>query len=169
MDKPLVRSTVADIQTIETRGPWTTKSNGELMVIFAFNYTDLQKFFSYDEDELKRVSEDIRGFRSYTVRNLPKLEIGGGEFHRIRQELVFALEGSVDWSCQDVYGQSKEFVITSEIGVLVPPFILHTYQVRKENSGLLVIANTLFNPDDHRTHDTYGPNEFLELEKQYQK
>ena len=168
MDKSLVRSTVADIQTIESRGPWTTKSNGELMVLFALNYVDLQKFFSYDEDELKRIPEDLRGFRIYTVRNLPKPEIGGGEFHRIRQELVFGLEGSVNWSCQDVYGQSREFVITPEIGVWVPPFILHTYQVREKNSGLLVIANTLYNHDDSRTHDTYGLNKFRELKKQYQ-
>lgn len=119
----------------------------------------------HNREELNKIPEDIRGLRSYSVRGLPKDKIGGTEFHRIREELVFGLEGRVLWKCEDIYGGRREFELSSQKGVWVPPFVLHTYHTLEENSGLLVLANTLFNPDDPRTHDTYSREEFRKLQK----
>lgn len=159
---------VNEVQVINARGPWETKSGGKLTVVSAFSQIDLSKFFAYNNvDELNRIPEDIRGLRIYTVRDLPKGQIGGTEFHRIREEAIFGLEGSVKWECEDVFGNKKVLTISTDVGIWMSPFILHTYEVMDEGSGLLVIANTLFNPEDPRTHDTYSAEEFHELQGQY--
>ncbi|MDA2935765.1 WxcM-like domain-containing protein [Patescibacteria group bacterium AH-259-L05] len=168
MEKPSKDpAAVDDVKVIKARGPWKTKSNGELMVLYALAYVDIDAYFEYDDKELARIPGDIRGLRSYTVRNLSEGELGGNEFHRIRKEMVFVLEGSVRWGCVDLFGGGAEFIITPENGVFVPSFILHTYEVLEEGSGLLVIANTLFDSEDPRTHDTYSLEKFHELQKQY--
>jgi len=159
---------VSDIRILNANGPWKTKSNGLLMVSLAVSLETIQrKFFHYNETELKKIPEDIRGFRIYTVRNLPKGQIGGTEFQRIREEIVFRLEGRVKWICEDLFGEKAEFVLTPEIGLWMPPFILHTYEATYENSGLLVLANTLFRPENSRTHDTYSMDIFKELQKNF--
>jgi hypothetical protein len=45
------------------------------------------------------------------------------------------------------------------------PFILHAYEVLEEGSNLLIVANTLFNPNNSKTHDTYSIKEFRELQE----
>ncbi len=159
--------TVDQIQVIEARGPWTTKSGGQLNVVMAMDFGKVQdQYLHYEDNELARVPEDIRGLRIYTVRDLPKGSIGGTEWHRIREEMVFGLEGSVHWECEDVFGEKREFTLSAVLGVWMPPFILHTYQAREEGSGLLVFANTLFIPNNPRTHDTYSTEAFRELQVQ---
>lgn len=158
--------TVDKVELLAVRGPWKTKSGGILSVLFAFPPDILKRFFRYDEEELKQIPEDIRGLRSYTVRNLPKGKIGGKEFHRIREEIVFGLEGSVRWKCEDLFGGMREFTVTSNNGIWMPPGILHTYHVLRNKSGLLIVANTLFNPENLGTHDTYFLKEFERLKKE---
>ena len=51
----------------------------------------------------------------------------------------------------------------------MPPYILHSYMVLEEGSGLLVLANTLFNPEVKETHDTYSMQAFRELQLSYAK
>ena len=159
---------VNDVQIIETRGPWNTKSGGKLNVVFAMPLATVQdRYLHYETTELDRVPSDIRGLRVYTVRDLPNGKIGGIEWHRVREEMVFALEGSVHWMCEDLFGGKRDFVLTTGVGVWMPPFILHAYEVKEESSGLFVIANTLFVPDDPRTHDTYSMETFRELQTEY--
>lgn len=169
MERPdCVVPIVEDIQRIETRGPWDTKSGGRLDVIFAMSLATVQeKYLRYEDAEIKRVPKDIRGLRVYTVRDLPKGKIGGTEFQRIREEMIFVLEGSVLWTCEDLFGDQKNFVLNNCVGVWMPPFILHTYEALEEKSGLLVIANTLYDPDDSGTYDTYTTEEFRELQKEF--
>ena len=69
------------------------------------------------------------------------------------------------WECEDIYRNKTEFILTQENGIWMPPFILHTYEVLENNSGLFVVANTLFVPDDPRTHDTFSADKFRELQK----
>ena len=168
MDKPIHRpATIAAVETLVARGPWATKSAAELMVLCAVPRFPLDRFFAYDKEELERIPEDIRGLRIYTVRGLPRGKIGGTEFHRIRQEIVFGLEGAVRWTVTDLFGRRKELTLTPKSGVRTPPFILHRYEALEEGSGLLVVANTLFNPEDSRTHDSYPEAEFRKLQETY--
>ena len=46
---------IKDIQKIKTKGPWKTKSDGDLMIAFALSLkNDLQKFFKYDTREIQQ-------------------------------------------------------------------------------------------------------------------
>jgi len=160
---------IKDVQEIETRGPWRTKSEGNLMVLFSFPYEiDMKRFLRWDDKELKNIP-DIRGLRYYSVRSLPKGQVGGGEFHRIRQEIVFATEGSVQWECEDLSGKKKITILAPQNGIWLSPFILHSYKVLEEGTGLAVIANTTFDPENTKTHDTFSLSEFQKLQKEHQK
>ncbi|MDP3771694.1 MAG: hypothetical protein Q8R16_05320 [bacterium] len=156
--------TVADIETFSVRGPWPTKSGGALDVLCAFPIGEVQQYFTYDDAELARVPSDLRGLRLYHVRDLPEGRVGGTEFHRVRVEIVIGLTGAERWECEDLHGDIRHFELTPETGARVPPFLLHTYRVRAPGSGHLVITNTLFDPDDPRTHDTYSLATFRELQ-----
>lgn len=163
-------ATVDDIKLMRSRGPWTTKSGGKLDVLFAIPRTTLEaRYLHYEETELADIPDDIRGLRVYMVRDLPKESIGGTEWHRVREEMVFASHGSVEWICEDLFGGKKDFQLTPTVGVWMPPCILHTYIVMEAGSELLVIANTLFTPEDPRTHDTYSLETFRALQEEYSK
>jgi dTDP-4-dehydrorhamnose 3,5-epimerase-like enzyme len=159
---------IDEIVTLPGKGPWNSKSGGQLNVLFGLPLADIEgRFFSYRDEELKQLSQDVRGLRSYSVSNIPKGTIGANEWHRLRNELVFAIEGTVVWMCEDVWGNKKSITLDGGTGVWVPPFILHSYQAQTQNSRLLVIANTLFMPDDPQTHDTYSAEDFRMLQGQY--
>jgi len=156
--------TVDTVVEFHARGPWKTKSGGELSVAFALPIEIIMShYFNYVANELARVPEDIRGLRMYISRGFKKGSIGGTEFHRVREEFVFGLEGRLRWWCDDVYGNRKEWILKPGFGLWMHPYILHSYEVLEENSGLIVIANTLFNPENPATHDTYSQEEFSEL------
>lgn len=158
----MILPAVHDIKVWDVRGPWKTKSSGNLMVGMAIPSVDLKsRFFKYSQKELQMVSQDIRGLRIYTVRQLPKDAEGGGEFHRIREEIVIGLDGKILWECWDLEGRTSKIDITPEIGLWMPLFILHRYRVLEDNSGLMVVCNTLFNPEDPKTHDTYPEKDFM--------
>jgi len=158
---------IDDVKIFKTRGPWQTKSGGQLNVKFAIPFNELQeKYLHYEKNELDKIPAEMRGLRLYTVNGLAQGKIGGGEFHRIREEMVFGVSGRVSWTCEDILGNTKTFVIDQEFGIWMPPFILHTYEVLENQSQFLVVANTLFNPDDPNTHDTYSREEFEALKSQ---
>lgn len=160
-------SKIKDITLLPNKGPWPTKSNGQLNVLFNIDLSTLnKKFLNYESSELDKIKLDIRGLRSYRVEGLRNGSIGANEFHRIRNELMFVVSGSVKWTCEDVYGDIKEFIINQFTGLWVPPFILHTYEALEDDTELLVIANTLFFPDDPTTHDSFGRAAFKKLQKQ---
>jgi hypothetical protein len=138
-----------------------------LLVPFAMDWESLRaEFFAYEEysQDLSAIPQDIRGLRIYTVGNLPYGRIGGTEWHRIRSEFVHVIVGSVQWTCEDVYGGILEFHLTPQTGLLMPPYILHTYEVLEEGTMLVVVANTLFFPDDPATHDSYPREAFNPLQ-----
>lgn len=161
--------TVSDIRVFEAGGPWKTKSGGNFAIQFGAPGISLQmitEYFQYKVEDIPR-QKDVKGFRIYTVRDLPAGTIGGIEWHRVRQEMVFALDGRVEWVCEDVFGNSREFVLNGKTGIWMPPFILHTYKAQVPESGLLVIANTLFYPEDTATHDTYSTEVFRVLQSEH--
>ena len=66
-DKPTYAvSTIGDIKELPKKGPWPTKSNGQLNVLFGIDFINItEKYFHYEESELSKISNDIRGLRSY--------------------------------------------------------------------------------------------------------
>ena len=160
--------TVEDVQQTTVQGPWKTKSDADLSVLFKFPYQFLESFLRYEPTELSHLPRefDIRGLRGYLVRDIPLGKIGGMEFHRIRNELIVGLEGRVVVECEDVYSGRKRLELDRQTGVYIPPFIIHTYHAIEQGS-LFVLANTLFNPADERTHATYSQKVFRELQSRY--
>ncbi len=155
---------VSTIKTFPAAGPWKSKSGGNLSVLCKLPIDVMNDcFFNYNPSDLAEVPGDLRGFRTYTVRGMPKGGVGGTEFHVIRQEIVLGLEGSCLWTCEDLYGEKREFVVNPSAGIWVPPYTMHTVNVLEENTGFLIIANTLFNPDDQLTHDSYPREVFEDL------
>ncbi len=136
------------------------------LLLFTSTHDSLVKFLRYDEDELRLLQRDIKGLRSYPVRDLQEGSKGGMKFHRIRKELIFSLDGVFNIKCEDVYGNKRDFRLDSHAGIYIPPFVLHTYKTI-EDGELLVIANTLFNPSDLRTQDSYSQKMFRKLQEQY--
>jgi dTDP-4-dehydrorhamnose 3,5-epimerase-like enzyme len=169
MEKPTFQvPKVNNVKVIENKGPWDTKSGGKLNVLFGIDFNTLNEgYFSYEKSELDKIPQDIRGFRSYSVSDLKIGKVGANEWHRIRNELVFAIEGSVEWTCEDVYGNQASFILDDKQGVWTPPFILHTYKTLEDKNGILVIANTLFDPDNNNTHDSYSIEDFRKFQSLY--
>lgn len=161
-----MKTSIGDVTTLNIKGPWRTKSNGKLRVLQALVPEMMRKFLHHRKGGRYVFGGfDIRGFRIYFITGLAKGVVGGGEFHKVRQEMVFCLTGKVTWLCEDTTGTKKEFMLSpSSSGVWMPPGILHTYEVEKGKVSLLVLANTLFDPDDPRTHDTYPEAQFRKFQ-----
>lgn len=158
---------VDDIEELAVTGPWRSKSGGELSVPFALSHARAMKLFSYDDAELARISRDIRGLRLFTLENVPIGGVGGGEFHRIRSEVAFTVKGCMRWVCEDLHGGRRVLTTARSASLYLPPFILHTMEAIEHGSAMVVIANTLYDPDDARTHDTYPATEFRTLQEHY--
>ncbi|HTH72330.1 MAG TPA: hypothetical protein VL737_03120 [Candidatus Pristimantibacillus sp.] len=165
-------TSVDDIQVIdnsrfmEVGGRWRAKSGGFLTVQFALPKEVIGALLDYDNPAFDQVEEesgvDIRGLRSYQVEGIPQGSIGGQEWHRARTEYVTALAGSALWQCVDPSGREREFVLDGRTAVLQPPGILHTYEALEDDTRLEVVCNTLFIPDNKKTHDTFPAAEFAQ-------
>jgi hypothetical protein len=158
--------TIEQIVSHRETGPWTTKSNAQLTVQMKMPVGD---YLSYDKDELARIPEDIRGIRIYSVLGMPEGSVGGKEFHRVRQEIIMVRAGTLKCVCEDLLGNKRVCLLGPGNGVQLTPFILHTLISVENGTDLLVLANTLFNPDDPRTHDTYSAEEFERLKGEVRK
>lgn len=159
--KTFDRYTVDDIKVVEARGPWESKSGGALNVSFALGSLELAAFLDVDNPEFTKVEAatgiDIRGLRSYRITDIPEGSIGGQEYHRARTEYVQVLAGRALWLCSDNQGNEREYELDGRTGVITPPGITHSYEALEEGTGLEVVCNTLFIPEDPRTHDTFRP------------
>lgn len=155
------RAVVADIQILPTRGPWNTKSDGLLTVLFHIPYADiLERFFAYNPNELNEIPQDIRGLRSYHVSQLKKGAIGANEWHKVRHEIIFTPKGSIRLDCRDLSGDEVSITVDSSRCAWLPPYIMHTYTALENKTEIIVIANTLFDPSDPSTQDTYSADSF---------
>ena len=159
--------TVDDIEVLPAAGPWRSKSGGKLSVPFALPYARAMQLFSYNEAELDRIPRDIRGLRMFALEDIPVGGVGGGEFHRIRSEIAITVRGRLRWVCEDLYGGRRVLTPEKNASLRLPPFILHTMEAMEDGSAAVMIANTLFDPDDVRTHDTYPATEFRTLQEHY--
>src|SRR5690606_23717408 len=89
--------------------------------------------------------------------------VGANEWHRIRAEIAIVTKGSVAWTNSDIENHTSTLILNRRQSILIPPFILHTYKVLEDDAELLILANTLFNPEDPATHDTYSKDQFYKL------
>lgn len=153
------------------RGPFKTKAGGSLNVAFAVSFDDVMNFLSYDKEETNKIPGDVRGMRMYINHLIPLVKevVGGTEFHRVRQEIVVGIQGMVRWECEDVWNEKREFILTPGSCIIQPPFIMHTYKVLEDQSGMMILANTLFDPDADETKDTFSLEDFHKLQKRYIK
>lgn len=165
MKRPLRVHTVNEIRSIDARGPWTTKSGGELKVLFSLPAASLKDFLDFDNPVFSDFDQDIRGIRSYVVSGIAKDSVGANEVHLARTELVTALNGRASWVCCDLLGNKKSFILDGTNVLIVPSGILHTYKALEDDTRLQVIANTLFVPEDPSTHDSYPAEEFYALQR----
>ena len=85
-------------------------------------------------------------------------------FHRIRTEILLTINGKIRWTCEDLYGSKREFAPSRGKVLMIPPFILHTMEAEEPGSTLVILANTLFVPEDPSTHDTYSSEMFRRLQ-----
>jgi len=164
MEIPQKNATVDDVAILSAAGPWRTKSGGSLSVPFSMKVEEALEYVS-GHAGISDEAPDIRGLRIYMISDLENGAIGGGEFHRVRKEYAFTASGSVRWACEDLFGGTETFDVPAGHGLFIPPTIMHTYTVTSDATQLLVIANTMFNPNDLRTHDTYDREAFTELKE----
>lgn len=164
MKKPKIIRSVDEIQTIEIRGPWPSKSGGNLNVLFNLDHDQVTAFLDYDNPEFDSMPGNMRGLRSYKVENVPKGSIGAKECHLVRNELVFAAKGSFSWKCVDLHGNEKEIILDGNTAVMTPSGLLHIYEALEDDSTIQVVCNTGFVPEDPATHDSYSIDDFYELQ-----
>ncbi len=158
---------ISDVRVINSSRVWETKSKAQLRVLVREQIGWVSQVFLRIRAESWEISgQDLRGLRLYTVRRIPKDSVGGKEFHRLRWEFILALEGKIHFILEDLRKNKKEIIVTAENGVLLPPYVLHTYTALEENSGLLVLCNTDFEPENPKTHDTFSEEEFQKLQAQ---
>lgn len=170
MSKNVAYASVDSVKKIDGAGPWKTKSDGKLDMLFGLPLDAVQELmFCYNKYELNKLPSDIRGLRAYSVRDLKKNSVGAGEWHKVRSELVFALSGAAEWSCEDVYGGNKTLRLERGSGVYTPSFIFHTYKVLEDDTRLLVISNTIFDANDEATKDSYSAETFKFIQAKHSK
>jgi mannose-6-phosphate isomerase-like protein (cupin superfamily) len=160
--------TVADVLVVDGSRYWTTKSKAQLFVHLRIPHdVNVATFQAYDADELASIAnaggQDIRGIRTYAVNEIQPGQVGGTEFHRIREEIITCTAGRLRWTVNDLAGGERVFDLKPGQSVWMPPFIMHTYEALDVNTCLSVLCNTLFHPEDKRTHDTYGHDDWKRL------
>lgn len=148
-------------------GPWTTKSGGKLMAPVNLDPAEAMKFLHIPTAELEANPKLHSGLRVYFQTNLKANARGGGEFHRGRQEIIIVVTGRVLWYSEDLAGHINRKTLEPGMAILVPPYIMHSYTVLDDDTILLVIANTDFDPEGgEQGKDTYSLNDFRALQSQ---
>jgi hypothetical protein len=166
-EKPMAAPAKVDqARLLPIIGNIPTKSEALLHMFLQLPEREMAEFFSYGQDELKKLPAGRKGLRLYGVTGLKEGKIGGKEFHRVKKEFFFMVEGSMRMECEDVYGDKKEFIVDRSHGLYIPPFVMHTYTMLAPGS-FLVVANTIFDRADKRTHDLYPMEVFRELQEHY--
>lgn len=158
---------VKDALTFEAKGPWPTKADGELEVLFALPQTVAMDFLSWGDPKFNDLPGNLRGLRSYKVTDMPVGRTAGMEYHEVRREIMFGMSGRMQLQLEDVAGNIKIIELNPTVGVLIQPFILHTLKVDMNGSGFLVVCNTLFDPDDPATHDSFNMEAFRSLQEHH--
>ena len=150
-------------------GPWNTKSGGRLDVLFALDEKILNRMLQVDPHELSLAPALRLGIRAFHSSGLAAGSVGGEHFHRIKDEIIAFTKGSAEYILEDLYGGKRKLQIGDHArGLYIPPFIMHTYTII-EAAELIGVSNTLYDPDDPTTHDTFDGVAFQILQHHYVK
>ena len=160
---------VDDMREFRATGPWPSKSGGVLNVPVALPHLEAMRFFEHDPEELARIPIDIRGLRAWVVSDIPAGGISGNQFHRVRTEIAFVVKGKVSWRFEDLYGGSRVIAWSPDLALLMPPFVKHMLVAEESGSAVVTLANTLYIPDDPRTHDTYRADLFYAMRDRFRR
>jgi hypothetical protein len=188
---------VKDVIFYKSEGPYTTKTNSSLFVCFALpslntgnlefieelaipHGIDENTFLSADKNEESKLIEatkmiypefnyQISGLRGYFQLGMNG-GVAGREFHRIRKEITFLIDGKLNAKLEDVYGKKMEISLGIGDGLFIPPFIIHSFEII-EKSIMFSLANTLFvfNHSGKKINvtDTYSEKDFEKLKRKY--
>lgn len=107
---------------------------GQLTVPVRIPYSIASKFNEYDPAELATFPPDfdVRGLRIYEVSDLKAGTQGSTEYHRVRVEGIFGTRGKVAVVMRDLHDKERTIELTRGQGVIMPPFIQHTYKIIEE-------------------------------------
>lgn len=119
------------------------------------SFDETRRLLRYDADELARMEMDIRGIRVFYLDHAQAGAMAGNQFHRLRTEIAFVVEGAVHWEFEDLYGDVRQFTAAQDTSVFIPPFVLHRAIFGAGGGTLATLANTIYVKEDPRTHDTY--------------
>ncbi len=144
--------TISDVQVMLTKGPWMSKSGGQLWQHFQVPNAQLPY--------LNQPVHDLSGLRMYSVQGIQAGAVGAREWHERRWEFSVCYRGRVRWTIEDVHGQQVTHELGSDAVILIPPLLFHTYEVLADGTDLVEVVNTTFDPDDPATHDTFGREAF---------
>jgi len=164
---PLTPPSVDDVRESRLTGPWPSKSGGGLHVALALPYAEAMAVLEYDAAELERIPVEMRGLRLWTVSEIPAGGTVGTQFHRLRTEVSFFVRGRGRWTFEDLYGATREVAFAPGLVLSMPPFVLHTMTCEEAGTAIVTLANTLYVPDDSRTHDTYSTAEFRTMRDRF--
>jgi len=186
---------VSNAISYDCDGPYKTKIGAELYVGWVLpkesspNSEDrnstalptgmtLEKFLRTDPSEIKMLMDYVReshpnfdlDFSGDRLYFQPKMPVSnnpaGNEFHRIRREIIIPLSGKLQVELEDVYGTKRNEDLTCGRGLVIPPFIVHTFYI-EEPSSVLFRANTLFMVNQGKERiaipDTYSREIFEKL------
>ncbi len=133
---------------------YLSKSGGKLHVMLQLDKGSFVKFF-----------QGMRTLRIYRVTDIPRGGVGAAEFHKRRSEIITVEKGSFKLLLEDLRGKTKSIILTENMTLgVIRPYTFHTYIALNEKAGLHVLANTLYDRKDSRTHDTYSRKEFQHLQ-----
>lgn len=153
--------TIDEVRILRIDGSWKTKSGGHLEVMLALPQEEVIAFLDYNNPAFDKVPHNLRGLRVYTVKDIPEGAIGANEWHKIRTEVITVIDGRATLRCVDMIGQEREFYLDGNQSIVIPPTLMHTYHATENRTRLQVITNTLFDPNDPSTQDTFSMEEFV--------
>lgn len=160
---------VSDVDVSTTIGPWHSKCHGDLLVPVMLPFEQARRFLEYDTEELARLETDIRGIRVFYLDHAEAGGMAGNQFHRLRTEIAFVVEGTVHWEFEDLYGGERKLVASQNLSVVIPPFVLHRATFGGDGGTLATLANTIYIREDPRTHDTYSADQFRGMRQSMQE
>ena len=97
-----------------------------------------------------------RLFYVYGVRDT---DVRGEHSHYKTKQLLICIHGKVEVTCKDGLGERKYLLESPQQALYIPPMVWDEQKYLSEDTVLLVLANTKYDPSDY----IQDYNEFLKL------